>query len=124
MASNVKSRNLAASSAEAGWSCRRTTADGSLGRRDRPVSSKGRLCYSVFTRNLGDNVDAKIYFGGRGDANSLADERVDLDLFGRWGSGCEWIGKQLAWQIMKNPTLYNVQVNSTTGAIRGQLRRS
>jgi hypothetical protein len=88
------------------------------------VSSRGRLCYSVFTRNLGNDVDADIYRSRRGNANEAGDQRVDLDLFGRIGSGCEWIGRELAWRIMSNPSRYNVQVDSSTGAIRGQLRRS
>jgi hypothetical protein len=88
------------------------------------VSSRGRLCYSVYTRNLGNDVDADIYRSRRGEANEMSDHRVDLDLFGRWGSGCEWIGRELAWRIMNNPSSYNVQVDSSTGAVRGQLRRS
>jgi hypothetical protein len=100
-----------------------TTADGDAwGAATVRVSSRGRLCYSIYTRNLGDSVNAKIYFARRGEANELGDARVDLDLFGRWGSGCERIGRDLAWRIMKFSSWYNVQANSNTGSIRGQLR--
>jgi hypothetical protein len=78
----------------------------------------------VYTRNLGNNVNAAIYRSPRGDANGMGDRQVYLDLFGSLGSGCEWIGRELAWRIMSNPRWYNVQANSSTGAIRGQLRRS
>jgi hypothetical protein len=88
------------------------------------VSSRGRLCYNVFTRNLGPGIDADIFRSPRGDANGPGDHRVNLDMFGRLGSGCEWIGRELAWRIISNPRWYNVQVDSNTGAIRGQLRRS
>jgi hypothetical protein len=102
-----------------------TTADADAwGAANVRVFSRGRLCYSLYTRNLGTGIDAKIFESPRGDANAAVDARVTLDTVGRWGSGCEWIGKELAWKIMKNPSGYNVQVNSSTGAIRGQLFRN
>jgi hypothetical protein len=102
-----------------------TTADADAwGAATVRVYAKGRVCYSVYTSKLGTGIDAKIYRGGNGDGNDDADVRATLDMFGSVGSGCEWIPKIVARQMMKTPGWYNLQVNSNTGSIRGQLRKS
>ena len=85
------------------------------------VRSNGRVCWTYWVRNVANPNDINIYIGRRGEPNSAGDVEVEIDDSGSIGQGCTRISRNLARRMMWRPSAFNVQVDGTDGAIRGQL---
>ena len=85
------------------------------------VRSNGWVCYTYFIQGVAGAHDLAIYRGGWGDPNVNDDRRLTLASTGTVGQGCKKVSWKLAWALKRWPSQYNVQVDGTDGAIRGQL---
>jgi hypothetical protein len=93
---------------------------GAVNLRVRP---NGWVCYTYFIRNVENPQNVAIYAGGWGDPNADADKRLTLGS-GSVGQGCKKVMWFTARGLSRWSSQYNVQVDGTNGAIRGQLHRN
>jgi hypothetical protein len=87
------------------------------------VRSNGWVCYTYYVSKVENANNLAVYFGGRGNANADNDKRLTLAGGGTIGQGCKKVSKFFARNLSRWPSLYNVQVDGSNGAIRGQLHR-
>jgi hypothetical protein len=83
---------------------------------------QGRLCYSLTVRNIAPASGAHIHEAEEGAAGPI---RVHLTPpTNGSSSACLNIGRELALEILRNPSDYYVNVHNSAhpaGAVRGQL---
>jgi hypothetical protein len=82
----------------------------------------GKICYTLFVRQIATPTAAHIHAGKAG-VNGDVKVELNAPTMG-WSTGCEWIGKSLAWKLAVKPSRYYVNVHNAAypnGAIRGQL---
>lgn len=96
--------------------------DGSGTARITVNPGKGQVCYTLRVRNIAPATGAHIHEAPEGEAGPIV---VPLDPpTNGSSSGCASVSRELAMEILKNPSDYYVNVHNAEyrpGAVRGQL---